>query len=94
MFQRSLASLVVVLLLSCSSVFAADRYSYRKNVHGGVDIYVNGRYNGRTVPNAFGGQKYYLKGARQFEAPRYRGYSVPQANGNGGQYFFNSPSTK
>lgn len=80
------------LMLICSVSFAADRYSQRKNVHGGIDIYKNGRYIGRTVPNSFGGYRYFLKGQEK-TAARYHGYSIPsQTGGNSVQYFFNPTS--
>ena len=84
----------IVLTLVCMTAYAGDRYSQRKNVHGGVDIYKNGHYIGKTIPNAYGGYKIYMKGEKPQEAPRYRGYSLPsQTGGNSGQYFFN-PSHK
>lgn len=85
----------IALCLICATVGAADRYIQKKNIHGGFDIYKNGRYIGKTIPNTFGGYKYFMKDDKNHNAaPRYRGYSVPSQTGeNSVQYFFN-PSVK
>jgi hypothetical protein len=90
--MRSLVLAVVVALFACSTSFAADRYTTRKNVHGGFDIMKNGKYEGRAMPNVHGGYKYYLKNGKPTQAATFKGFSVPSKVGGGTTYHFKSSS--
>lgn len=91
--MRKLALSLLVVALCASSVMAADRYTTRKNVHGGFDIYKNGKYEGKAMPTVHGGYKYYLKNGRETKGTSFKGFSLPTKVGGGGQTYHFRPSS-